>query len=80
MVIILRSRGQEEFIRIFAWKANDSLVLIDSPNDRAPLLLNGSAVSHFLPTPHQSGRNQSEAERNGFAAALSRAVERVAVE
>lgn len=69
-----RKKGQMEFIHISAWNPNDSLVPIESPNDRALLSLNGSAVSHFLPTPHQSGRNQREAERKRFAAAVSRAV------
>lgn len=58
-----RKKGQMEFIHISAWNPNDSLVPIESPNDRAALSLSGSAASHFLPAPHQSGRNQREAER-----------------
>lgn len=67
-------KGQMEFIHISAWNPNDPLVPIENPNDRAPLLLNCSIVSHFLPTPHQSGRNRREAERKRFDAAISRAV------
>lgn len=40
-----------EFIHISAWNPNDPLVPIENPNDRAPLLLNCSIVSHFMPTP-----------------------------
>lgn len=69
-----KKQGQIEFIHISAWNPNDPLVPIESPNDRTPLPLNCSIVSHFLPTPHQSGRNQSEAERKSLDAAISRAV------
>lgn len=48
-------KGQMEFIHISAWNPNDSLGPIESPNDRAPLSLNGSVASHFLPTPLQVG-------------------------